>query len=407
MNNTRKKVFVMLSGGVDSSVAAALLKERCFDVVGVFMKNWSGPASPASQGGGEYCPVIEDEGDARRVAAKLVIPFYVLNFEKEYWRHVFEPFLEEIRRGGTPNPDVFCNEYIKFGVFLDRALTLGADFVATGHYARLRREITNHKSQTRALNFIKCSAEHKTKFCALVTNKSQIQNSKSQTVLYKLLKAIDQSKDQTYFLYRLNQFQLSKTLFPIGEYKKGEVREMAKKLGLPTYNKPDSQGICFVGETPFEEFLLQYIPQTQGKIVNSRGRQIGLHRGTAFYTIGQRRGLGIGGVPAPLFVAQKDIRTNMITAVAERDPLLYAKSITIGNVHWISGKEPTLPLRCKARIRYRQEIQKCVIEQRAGSWKLEAALLKVNFSKAPRAVTPGQSIVFYQGDEVLGGGIIR
>lgn len=363
MNNARgrKKVFVMMSGGVDSSVAAALLQKQCLLVTGVFMKNWS------KEG---LCQWVQDERDARRVAAKLDIPFYVLDFEREYRELVFKPFLGEIRKGRTPNPDVFCNEYIKFGVFLERALKLGTDFVATGHYARIKKSY------------------------------------QLEAISYKLVKARDEDKDQTYFLYRLNQFQLSKTLFPIGEYAKSEVRAMAKEWGLPTYNKPDSQGICFVGEEPFEKFLARYIPQKPGVIVDRKGRTLGQHRGVSFYTIGQRQGLGIGGVPEPLFVAQKDARANTITAVTERDPLLYTQNITVSDIHWISGKKPIFPLRCQARIRYRQELQHCIIKQRAGSRKLEAASLKLNFSEAQRAVTPGQSVVFYRGDEVLGGGII-
>lgn len=365
----------MMSGGVDSSVAAALVKERGFDAVGVFMKNW---------GGGEYCPAVEDGRDARRVAAKLGIPFYVLDFEKEYRELVFEPFLAGIRKGMTPNPDVFCNEYIKFGIFLERALSLGVDFVATGHYAKIK----------------------------------QVKNYSLQTTHYKLLKAQDANKDQTYFLYRLNQFQLSKTLFPIGEYVKREVRQMAKKHNLPTYDKPDSQGICFIGEEPFEKFLARYIPQKRGVIVDKKGQTLGQHRGVPFYTIGQRRGLGIGGVRTPLFVAQKDARMNTLTAVFENDPLLYRKTIEVRDLHWICGKEPTLPLDCKARIRYRQPLQSCWIEaqndaeytqthaENSASVSVKSASICVGFEEPQRAVTPGQSIVFYKGQEIVGGGII-
>lgn len=344
----------MMSGGVDSSVAAALLEKQGFLVTGVFMKNWNQEQLPG-------CSAADDEQYARRSAAKLGIPFYVLDFEKEYKERVFDPFLKGIRRGVTPNPDVFCNGYIKFGVFLERALALGADFVATGHYARLTYKL---KPKT-----------------------------------YKLLKAKDKHKDQTYFLYRLNQFQLSQTLFPIGDYLKSEVRAMAKELGLPTFDKPDSQGICFVGEEPFEDFLSRFIPSAEGVIVDRQGKAIGRHRGVPFYTIGQRRGLGIGGLGAPLFVAEKDALKNRLIVVPEGDERLYQKIVRLKDAHWIAGNAPSFPFTCKARIRYRQELQQARIT------KMESRIT-VRFKKSQRAITPGQSVVFYKRQEVLGGGII-
>jgi tRNA-uridine 2-sulfurtransferase len=361
----RKKVFAMLSGGVDSSVGAALLKKQGFAVTGVFMKNWG------SQVG--ECSWMQDEQDARRVAAKLDIPFYVLNFEEEYKERVFAPFLADIKKGITPNPDVCCNEYIKFGAFMERALKLGADMVSTGHYARLRREFPT---------------KTKTKIPRL------------KKAIYKLLKAKDQDKDQTYFLHRLNQLQLSKTLFPIGGYIKADVRIMAKELGLPTYNKPDSQGICFVGEKPFEEFLSRFLSQKSGNIIDRKGNIIGSHKGVQFYTIGQRKGLGIGGLANPLFVAQKDARRNTLTVVKESDKLLYSKYASVRDFHWVAGEAPAISFTCKVRFRHQQPLQ-------AGKVSIQGkGKANVEFSLKQRALTPGQAIVLYQGKTVLGGGVI-
>lgn len=352
----------MMSGGVDSSVAAALLVKRGFNVVGVFMKNWDAE---------EECPWIEDARDARRVAAKIGIPFYVMNLEKEYRKYVFDPFVEGIRQGMTPNPDVFCNTVIKFGVFLEKALLLGADMVATGHYAKVKITI----------------------------------NYKLKTKNFHLWVAKDEKKDQTYFLYRLNQFQLSKALFPVGKYLKSEVRALAKELGLATFNKPDSQGICFVGQAPFEKFMSNYIAQNPGAILDNKGRQVGTHKGVAFYTLGQRRGLGVGGAGEPFYVAKKDMRTNTLTVVREHDPLLYEKIARVTNVHWISGKVPKgNEFNVKARFRHQQKLQGARITKH----ELETMnkLILVYFLKPQRALTPGQSIVFYKDKEVLGGGIL-
>jgi len=332
------------------------------------MKNWGQGQLPTSNSQQPTCSWITDERDARRVAARLGIPFYVLNFEREYYARVFEPFLAGIKRGVTPNPDVFCNQEIKFGVFLEKALEIGADMVATGHYARVGRPTTYDQRLT---------------------------------TRYKLLKAKDKSKDQTYFLYRLNQFQLSKTLFPIGDYLKTEVRALAREFGLPTYNKPDSQGICFVGQAPFAEFMAQYIPRRQGVIVSRQGKQLGTHQGTPFYTIGQRKGLGIGGLHKPLFIAQKDIKQNTLVAVEENDALLYAKSVSIGAISWVSGKAPAdKKFSCQVRFRHQQPLQAATVYQENNK---KARIL---FTKKQRAITPGQSLVLYKGQSVLGGGII-
>ena len=343
----------MMSGGVDSSVTAALLsKKRNFAVSGIFMKNWEG---------GEQCQWAQDEQDARRVAAKIGISFYVLNFEKEYRALVFEPFLQGITQGMTPNPDVFCNQEIKFGVFLARALALGADMVATGHYARVK---------------------------------------KTKNGVYKLCKSKDKHKDQTYFLYRLNQFQLSKILFPLGNYTKTEVRARAKEFSLPTFDKPDSQGICFVGEMPFDTFLAQYIPLRQGEILDKKGNKLGVHQGAAFYTIGQRKGLGIGGVQEPLYLAKKDMETNTLTVTKEYDPLLYTKSAGVTNLHWVSGSAPKdKQSTIQVRFRHQQPFQRAKIS-------LSKEVAHILFSRSQRAITPGQSAVFYKGNEILGGGII-
>jgi len=377
-----KKVFVMLSGGVDSSVTVALLKKQGFNVTGVFMKNWSK---------GSFCTVKEDQKHARIVAAKLKIPFYTFNFEQEYKSKVFKPFISGIKKGITPNPDVLCNEYIKFGVFLKKSLKLGADFVATGHYAQIRREIIKHKLQI--------SNKFKIKNPKLKTKKSKIGIS-----IYHLMKGIDETKDQSYFLYRLNQFQLSKTFFPLGNYKKIKVREMAKKLELITAYKPDSQGICFVGEEPFEKFLSHYIKENPGNIIDKKGKIIGKHKGARFYTIGQRKGLGISSVK-PFFVIKKDIKKNEIIVGYEDDKKLFKKSLTIKDLREVFPNSLNILKKdiknITVRIRYRQEDQKI-----KNIKLLKTGKLKIIFQEFQRAITKGQSAVIYKRDEVLGGGII-
>lgn len=355
------KAFVMLSGGVDSSVTALLLKKQGFNVVAIFMKNWSQ---------GPFCNVKKDQKDARFVAAKLKIPFYTLNFEKEYKKEVFAPFIAGIKKGITPNPDVLCNEYIKFGVFLNKVLKLGADFVATGHYARITKQSEANKLQT-----------------------------------YHLLKGIDETKDQSYFLYRLNQFKLSKTIFPLGEYRKKNVRNIAKQFGLITADKPDSQGICFVGEEPFEKFLSRYIKKQIGNIVDKKGKIIGKHKGARFYTIGQRKGLGISSAK-PLFVIKKDIKKNEIMIGYENDKALFSERLTIKDIHEIYPKSlfsiNNNTKNIYAKIRYQQEDQKIKEIKKVKNDKLE-----IIFKEKQRAITEGQSVVIYKNEEVLGGGIIE
>ena len=382
-----KKVFVAMSGGVDSSVAALLLKQKGYDVVGVFMKNWS-----QNLAGGE-CAWARDQEDARKVAAKIGIPIYTFDFEEEYKKLVVDYMLKEYAAGRTPNPDVMCNKEIKFGLFLEKALSLGADFVATGHYARLRRksEIRNPKSET---------------------------NPKLKISNYKLLQAKDKNKDQSYFLWTLGQEQLKYCLFPIGDYFKSEaggaeeqkrrsIRETARKFGLPTADKKDSQGVCFIGKFDFAEFLKSRIPANPGQIKTVDGKVVGEHDGLAFYTVGQRH-LKISNLKnqksnsLPVYVSEKNIKTNTIVVAEGNDnPALFQSELTVNDIHWISGIEPSLPLKCEARIRYRQPLQFCTVNLQPITHNLQAI-----FDEPQRAVTSGQSIVFYQGEEMLGGGVI-
>lgn len=378
-----KTVFAAMSGGVDSSVAAALFQKAGFGVVGVYMKQWSEPVIQKDRYGfpvaAEHCASETDAEDARRVAEKLGIPFYVWDFEDAYKERVATYMIEEYRSGRTPNPDVMCNKEIKFGLFFERARKLGADYIATGHYARLWREVPNSKIQT--------------------PNKFQSTKLKNRTT-YKLLRAKDKNKDQSYFLWTLTQEQLRHCLFPIGDYLKPEVRELARDLGLPTAEKKDSQGLCFVGQVDMQEFLRTYIPASPGVIVTSSGKAIGRHEGLPFYTIGQRHGIEIGG-GIPYYVAAKDTHTNTLTvAEGPYDDALFSQELTVRSVNWISGEVPKLPLHCHARIRYRQPLQRCAL-LKASSYKLKA-----HFADPQRAVTPGQSIVFYKGEEMLGGGTI-
>lgn len=353
----KSKIYVGMSGGVDSSVAAALLKKDSFDIRGIFMKCWS-PESAGIEFSGE-CQWEKDQRDAKEAAEYLGLPFESWNFETEYKAKVVDYMIGEYRRGRTPNPDIMCNREIKFGLFLNRALEEGADFIATGHYAR-----------------------------------KQEKNGSCQ-----LLAGADKNKDQSYFLYTFNQDQLAKTLFPIGDYTKDEVRAMAREFGLPNWDRPDSQGICFVGELDLRGFLKTYIKEDPGKIVTSSGKEIGPHIGLPFYTIGQRQGIGIGG-GIPYYVAEKQEKTNtLVVAEGENDPVLYSHELVLENTHWISGKEPRLPIRCEARIRYRQPLEKCKVSR-------DGETLQVHFSEEQRAITPGQSVVFYKNEEVLGGGVI-
>ena len=346
MPSKNKKVLVAMSGGVDSSVVAALLKKEGHDVTGVHILCWAG------------CENNEDKQDAMRVAARLDIPFLVWDFKKEYKEAVFNYMIREYSAGRTPNPDVMCNKEIKFGIFLKRALEAGANYVATGHYVRAKTS-----------GFV------------------------------SLLSAKDSSKDQSYFLWTLTQDQLKHCLFPIGDYLKSEVREIARKFDLPTAAKKDSQGLCFVGKIDFGEFLREALPKKTGAVLDSAGNKLGEHDGAHFYTLGQRHGLGIGGEPEPLFVADKNIAANtLVVARGESDPILYRNKLIAENLNWIKGTQPSFPLKCLARIRYRQLVQKCVLNSNG----------EANFDAPQRAVSPGQSIVFYSDSgEMLGGGIIK
>jgi tRNA-specific 2-thiouridylase len=354
------KIIIGMSGGVDSSVAALLLQQQGWDVEGLFMKNWEEDDSE------EYCSAAEDLRDAEAVASRLAIPLHSVNFSAEYWDRVFEHFLREYRAGRTPNPDVLCNREIKFKAFLDHALGLGASRIATGHYARV----------------------------AMDEGKA------------RLLAAADVDKDQTYFLYLLNQHQLSHTLFPLGDLPKDEVRRLAKEAGFPNHEKKDSTGICFIGERKFRDFLNRYLPANPGPIETADGEQLGEHQGLMYYTIGQRKGLGIGGVAGedeiPWFVVGKELERNVLIVAQGHDhPLLLMAGLAGSQVHWICGRPPATPLHCKARIRHRQPLQDCTLEL------LDQERCRVVFQQPQRAVTPGQSIVFYLENECLGGAIIE
>lgn len=355
----KKKVIVGMSGGVDSSVTALLLKEQGYEVVGLFMKNWEDDDTD------EYCPAKQDLIDAVSVADRLGIEIEAVNFSKEYKEKVFNNFLEEYRAGRTPNPDIFCNSEIKFRAFLDHAMGMGADLIATGHYAQVR-EVDG---------------------------------------LFQLLKAEDGSKDQSYFLYRLNQEQLSKTMFPLGGLYKREVREIARKAGLATSEKKDSTGICFIGERPFREFLQRYLPNNPGEMRTPEGKVVGRHSGLMYYTLGQRQGLGIGGSKegdgTPWFVAGKDMENNVLTVVQGHDhSLLYADGLQAQQMHWIAGHNPREHWVYAAKARYRQPDAPCEIDSIVGD------RCEIRFGEAQWAVTPGQSVVVYESRVCLGGGII-
>lgn len=356
---TQEKIIVGISGGVDSSVTALLLKQRGYDVHGVFMKNWEGDDHD------DHCAAEADFNDAKQVCATLNIPLQGVNFADQYWDRVFQYFLQEYRLGRTPNPDVLCNREIKFHAFLDYALNLGTNTIATGHYARVRRQ-DGH---------------------------------------YQLLRGLDNNKDQSYFLYMLNQHQLSHSCFPLGEIDKSEVRDIAKQHHLITHDKKDSTGICFIGERDFKAFLQQYLPAQSGAMCLPGGEVVGRHDGLMYYTRGQRQGLGLGGLAGysgePWYVADKDLANNRLIVVQGRDhSRLYSQWLDAQQIHWISGQTPTYPLHCTAKTRYRQEDAACVVTPGTDD------LLHVEFDTAQWAVTPGQSVVFYQDEICLGGGII-
>ncbi|MDO5062918.1 MAG: tRNA 2-thiouridine(34) synthase MnmA [Peptostreptococcaceae bacterium] len=354
----KKRVILGMSGGVDSSVSALLLKEQGYDVVGLFMKNWD----EKDESG--VCTATEDYLDVGRVASQLDIPYYTINFEKEYWDRVFTYFLKEYNAGRTPNPDVMCNTEIKFNAFLDYALKLEGDYIAMGHYARVEQ---------RGDQFF-------------------------------LLRGADKSKDQSYFLSRIGQRALSRTIFPIGNIPKDQVRELAKKHDLATAYKKDSTGICFIGERDFDLFLDKYLLAKKGEIHSVDGKKLGEHQGLIHYTYGQRRGIGIGGVGTgePWFVVGKNLKKNILyVAQGENHKSLFTKSLIADDMIWILGEPSELPLRCTAKFRYRQEdIPVTVKAQRDGK-------LKIEYDYPVKAVTPGQVAVLYDGEVCLGGAIIQ
>ena len=353
------RIIVGVSGGVDSSVTALLLKQSGADVAGMFMKNWEDDDTLG------ICPAEQDARDAEAVCRQVGIPFHTRNFAAEYWDGVFETFLAEYRAGRTPNPDVLCNREIKFKTFLEHADDLGADKIATGHYAQVDETAGR----------------------------------------FRLLRGADANKDQSYFLHLIGQAALSRTLFPIGHLPKPEVRRIAREAGLPTFAKKDSTGICFIGERRFREFLSRYLAARPGDIETPEGLRIGQHQGVCYYTIGQREGLGIGGVrgfpEAPWFVVGKDLARNVLIAVQGTDhPLLFSTRLTAHTPNWIAGDAPAATFRCTAKTRYRQPDQDCSVELR------DDGTLAVQFDQPQRAVTPGQSVVFYRDEECLGGAVI-
>ena len=353
---SKKTVVVGMSGGVDSSLCAALLKEQGYHVIGLFMKNWE---EHDEQG---VCKSSYEYEDVAKVCSHLDIPYYSVNFVKEYQEQVFKYFLKEYEEGHTPNPDILCNREIKFKVFLDKAMELGADYLATGHYCQNLLMDNSH--------------------C--------------------LAKGLDSQKDQTYFLYTLNRSILQKVLFPVGGMEKSEVRRVAHLHQLATSNKKDSTGICFIGERHFRTFLSQYIALQPGHFETLKGKCVGKHQGAAYYTLGQRKGLGIGGAGEAWFVVGKDIDRGVVFVEQGADhPALYCDELVATQLSWIAGKPPSLPYSCHSKIRYRQTDQPCTIQT------IEEGCAWITFSQPQRAVTPGQSIVFYDGPICLGGGIIQ
>lgn len=393
------KILVCLSGGVDSSVAAALLVKQGYSVTVMFAVNYDDPKKQESCWRGDY-------QDALRVAAKLGIKLLRWDFQREYKRDVLKYMYQEYSAGNTPNPDILCNKFVKFGAWLEKAKKLGFDYIATGHYARVNPLVIPSEPKGRRGIFT-----------------------------IRLLQAKDKNKDQTYFLHQLNQEQLRHVLFPIGNYTKPQVRVLAKKFNLPTAQKEESMGICFVGEVPMREFLKDKIKTKPGKIVDSQGNILGKHDGLAFYTIGQRVGVGTfchseGSLPVgrrtknpltlmersfaivqdddtkPLFVIAKNTKTNELVVGTENDPLLFKKEIAIKNIHWVAGQSPKFPLKCQVRLRHRQVLQNCIVSVCHSEPQAKNLCLIIKFTKPQRAVTPGQFAVFYKKGVCLGGGVI-
>ncbi len=352
---TAARVVVGMSGGVDSSVAAAMLQEAGFEVIGLFMKNWE------EDDDGTHCAAAVDLDDATRVCEKLDIPLRTVNFSHEYWERVFMHFLAEHRAGRTPNPDVLCNREIKFKEFLHWAARLGADFIATGHYAQTAVADGGHR----------------------------------------LRKGHDPQKDQSYFLHAVDESALVRCLFPVGRLTKSEVRSRARRLGLANHDKKDSTGICFIGERKFRSFLQRWLPPEPGTICDADDRVVGRHEGLMYYTIGQRHGLGIGGAGQAWYVAGKDLDRNVLRVVQGHDhPALLSRGLLAQPLHWIAPRPPPAPLACRAKIRYRHPEQPCTVDLD------DDGRARVSFETAQWGVTPGQSVVFYDGDTCLGGGVI-
>ena len=360
-DNSQIKVIVGMSGGVDSSVSAYLLQQQGYQVEGLFMKNWE------EDDNDEYCAASEDLKDAQAVADKLGMELHTINFAAEYWDNVFEYFLEEYKSGRTPNPDIMCNKEIKFKAFLEfAAQELGADYIATGHYVR-RREVDGE---------------------------------------WQMLRGLDDNKDQSYFLYTLGKKHIAQTLFPIGDIAKPQVREIAQQQGLITHDKKDSTGICFIGERKFKDFLARYLPAQPGVIETAEGKEIGQHEGLMYHTLGQRKGLLIGGKKEygeqPWYVVDKDVERNvLIVGQGASHPLLYSKGLIANQLHWVDRQGPKTPLKCVVKTRYRQEDVDCQLSIS------EDGQAEVIFDQPQKAVTPGQSAVFYHNEVCLGGGIIE
>lgn len=381
--------MVGMSGGVDSSVAALLLKQQGYQVEGLFMKNWE------EDDNNEYCSASEDLAAAEAVCDKLDIPLHTVNFAKQYWDSVFEDFLKELQEGRTPNPDILCNREIKFKAFLEYALSLGADAIATGHYVNCLPSYPLDPSNSLAA------------VDPLPAVDSLSEKPREQTqgqALHQLLKAKDLNKDQSYFLYTLSQKALSHSLFPLGNLLKTEVRQLALQAGFPNHQKKDSTGICFIGERPFKTFLSRYFKDTPGPMLTPDNQTVGEHQGLMYYTLGQRQGLGIGGTRnsdnAPWYVLAKDRTQNALIVAQGEHPLLYRHELEAANCHWIQGKPLSAEFRCQAKIRYRQSDQNCLVQ-------IQNSSSRVWFEEPQRAITPGQSIVFYDNNICLGGGIIQ
>ncbi|WP_445497492.1 tRNA 2-thiouridine(34) synthase MnmA [Photorhabdus sp. SF281] len=360
-DNSQKKVIVGMSGGVDSSVSAYLLQQQGYQVAGLFMKNWEEDDDE------EYCSAATDLADAQSVCDKLGIELHTVNFAAEYWDNVFEHFLSEYKAGRTPNPDILCNKEIKFKAFLEFAAEdLGADYIATGHY--VRRKDINGKSQ--------------------------------------LLRGLDNNKDQSYFLYTLSHQQIAQSLFPVGELEKPEVRRIAEKIGLVTAKKKDSTGICFIGERKFRDFLGRYLPAKPGPIMTVDGETLGEHQGLMYHTLGQRKGLGVGGTKEgseePWYVIDKDVQNNiLIVAQGHEHPRMMSAGLIAQQLHWVDRQPLTEEIRCVVKTRYRQQDIPCTVTP------INEDKIEVRFANPVAAVTPGQSAVFYQGEVCLGGGVIE